>query len=145
VTIACALAWSCPSSTSRRAASARLTGTSSTSGSGTALLVLSVPGLSACASASRWAWCAHLKRQAIVDAALEIFLARGFEAGIDLIAQRAGVSKVTIYNHFGSKKELFFAVIHDALTEALGPTTSALEKSLAKERRSGRRHQPSVR
>jgi TetR/AcrR family transcriptional repressor of mexJK operon len=74
---------------------------------------------------------AHLKRQAIVDAALEIFLARGFEAGIDLIAQRAGVSKVTIYNHFGSKKELFFAVIHDALTEALGPTTSALEKSLA--------------
>lgn len=74
---------------------------------------------------------ADLKRRAIVDAALEIFLARGFEAGIDLIAQRAGVSKVTIYNHFGSKKDLFFAVIHDALTEALGQTTSALEKSLA--------------
>jgi TetR/AcrR family transcriptional repressor of mexJK operon len=74
---------------------------------------------------------ADLKRRAIVDAAREIFLARGFEAGIDLIAQRAGVSKVTIYNHFGSKKDLFLAVIHDALKEALHNATSVLDKSLA--------------
>lgn len=73
---------------------------------------------------------AEHKRHAIVEAAREVFIAHGFEAGIDLIAQRAGVSKVTIYNHFGSKKELFLAVIHDALTEALGTTTSALEKAL---------------
>jgi TetR/AcrR family transcriptional repressor of mexJK operon len=33
---------------------------------------------------------AGLKRQAIVDAAREAFLARGFEAGIDVIAERAG-------------------------------------------------------
>jgi AcrR family transcriptional regulator len=74
---------------------------------------------------------ADLKRRAIVDAAREVFLARGFEAGIDLIAQRADVSKVTIYNHFGSKRELFLAVIHDALKEALQQAKSALEKSLA--------------
>jgi TetR/AcrR family transcriptional regulator, mexJK operon transcriptional repressor len=74
---------------------------------------------------------ADLKRRAIVEAAREVFIARGFEASIDVIAHRAEVSKVTIYNHFGSKKELFLAVIHDALTEALGQTTAALEKSLA--------------
>src|ERR1044072_4657190 len=74
---------------------------------------------------------ADLKRRAIVDAAREVFLARGFEAGIDVIAHRADVSKVTIYNHFGSKSELFQAVVHDALTEALQQSTLALRKSLA--------------
>jgi AcrR family transcriptional regulator len=75
---------------------------------------------------------AERKRQAIVDSAREVFLARGFEAGIDQIAQHAGVSKVTIYNHFGSKNELFVAVIHDALQEALARSTAALQRSLAK-------------
>ncbi|MPZ62232.1 MAG: TetR family transcriptional regulator [Propionibacteriales bacterium] len=74
---------------------------------------------------------ADRKRHAIVESAREVFLARGYEAGIDQIAQQADVSKVTIYNHFGSKKELFVAVIHDALKEALGRSTLALEKSLA--------------
>jgi AcrR family transcriptional regulator len=74
---------------------------------------------------------ADLKRRAIVDAAREVFLAGGFEAGIDVIAQRADVSKVTIYNHFGSKRDLFLAVVHDALEEALERPKLALQKSLA--------------
>src|ERR1044072_6795608 len=74
---------------------------------------------------------ADLKRRAIGAAARDVFLARGFEAGIDVIAQRADVSKVTIYNHFGSKDEVFQAVIHDALTEAPPQSTSALSTSLA--------------
>lgn len=74
---------------------------------------------------------ADLKRRAIVDAAREVFLAGGFEAGIDVIAQRADVSKVTIYNHFGSKRDLFLAVVHDALEEALEQPKLALQKSLA--------------
>ncbi|MFF0267657.1 TetR/AcrR family transcriptional regulator [Kribbella sp. NPDC004536] len=74
---------------------------------------------------------ADLKRQAILAAAREVFLARGFEAGIDLIAERADVSKVTIYNHFGTKRDLFLAVVNDALEEALERPTAALRKSLA--------------
>ena len=74
---------------------------------------------------------AESKRRAIVDAAREVFLARGFEAGIDVIAHQADVSKVTIYNHFGSKRELFLAVVHDALEEALEQPKVALQKSLA--------------
>lgn len=48
----------------------------------------------------------------ILDAALELFLTRGFDAvSTDLIAKTAGVSKATLYAHFGSKEELFSEVL----------------------------------
>jgi AcrR family transcriptional regulator len=71
---------------------------------------------------------AELKRQAIVRAARELFLREGFGVGMDTIAAEAGVSKVTVYNHFGSKEALFTAVITDALDEPLaGESAAALE------------------
>lgn len=52
------------------------------------------------------------KRQAILDAATEIFLARGFAgASMDAVAEAAGVSKVTVYAHFADKDDLFSAMI----------------------------------
>ncbi|MGW4204134.1 TetR/AcrR family transcriptional regulator [Streptomyces sp. NPDC004726] len=60
---------------------------------------------------------AERKRQAIVTAARTLFLRDGFGVGMDAIAAEAGVSKVTVYNHFGSKEALFTAVIADALDE----------------------------
>ncbi|MDN0199250.1 TetR/AcrR family transcriptional regulator [Streptomyces sp. S.PNR 29] len=72
---------------------------------------------------------AELKRQAIVRAARELFLREGFGIGMDAIAAAAGVSKVTVYNHFGSKEALFTAVITGALDEPLaGDASAALEK-----------------
>ncbi|MDG4861048.1 TetR/AcrR family transcriptional regulator [Streptomyces sp. T-3] len=65
---------------------------------------------------------AEKKRKAIVDAARETFLKEGFAAGMDRIAAVAGVSKVTVYNHFGSKEQLFTAVIADALDAPAGDT-----------------------
>ncbi len=50
----------------------------------------------------------------ILVAAREHFYKYGFErANIDAIAADAGVSKMTIYSHFGSKDGLFEAVIED--------------------------------
>ena len=46
------------------------------------------------------------KHQAILDAASEVLAERGFAASIEEVARRAGVSKQTIYNHYGSKTEL---------------------------------------
>jgi AcrR family transcriptional regulator len=63
---------------------------------------------------------AERKRRAIVAAAREIFVKHGYDAGMDLIAEAAGVSKVTIYNHFGSKEQLFTEVISEAFEQALG-------------------------
>jgi AcrR family transcriptional regulator len=63
---------------------------------------------------------AERKRQAIVAAARVIFVRHGYDAGMDLIADAAGVSKVTIYNHFGSKEQLFTEVISEAFEQAVG-------------------------
>ncbi|MEV6751508.1 helix-turn-helix domain-containing protein [Streptomyces sp. NPDC051214] len=54
---------------------------------------------------------------ATVRAARSLFLREGFGVGMDAIAAEAGVSKVTVYNHFGNKETLFVAVIAGALDE----------------------------
>lgn len=59
------------------------------------------------------------KHDAITRAASETFLAEGFDrASLDQIAQRAGVSKQTIYSHFADKQALFKAICSE-LTEKL--------------------------
>jgi TetR/AcrR family transcriptional repressor of mexJK operon len=73
---------------------------------------------------------AERKRRAIVAAARETFVRDGYEAGMDSIAAQAGVSKVTVYNHFGSKEALFTAVIGDALDEALDSTLAEAQARL---------------
>ncbi|MFI1733731.1 TetR/AcrR family transcriptional regulator [Streptomyces acidicola] len=74
---------------------------------------------------------AEQKRAAIITAARETFLQEGFSAGMDLIAARAGVSKVTVYNHFGSKEALFTAAIAGALDAPLSGTLVAAIDQLA--------------
>ena len=52
------------------------------------------------------------KAESILAAAKRAFLAAGFGAvSMDTIAREGGVSKATVYAHFGSKEELFGAVI----------------------------------
>lgn len=52
------------------------------------------------------------KRQAILDAASELFLAHGYGATtLDAVAAAAGVSKLTVYSHFGDKEGLFRTLV----------------------------------
>lgn len=52
------------------------------------------------------------KRQSILVAASHLFLSNGFDGvSMDQIAIEARVSKQTVYSHFGSKEELFSAII----------------------------------
>lgn len=52
------------------------------------------------------------KRQAILKGAKSVFLKHGFgDASMDEVAAAAGVSKMTVYRHFGSKEDLFAGVI----------------------------------
>ena len=54
----------------------------------------------------------HGKAESVLAAAKRAFLGAGFGAvSMDTIAREAGVSKATVYAHFGSKEELFGAVI----------------------------------
>src|SRR6187397_1166596 len=61
------------------------------------------------------------RRQAILDAALDEFVARGFAATrLDDVANRAGVAKGTIYLHFKDKEALFQELIRTALVPLMG-------------------------
>lgn len=52
------------------------------------------------------------KHRAIVRAAREVFLGNGYlGTNMDLIASRSGVSKQTVYTHFGSKEALFVEIV----------------------------------
>ena len=51
-------------------------------------------------------------RQTIVDAACELFVELGFQATtMDKVAQRAKISKLSIYRHFENKEALFSAAM----------------------------------
>jgi len=55
---------------------------------------------------------AELKQAAIVQAALDLFLAQGYAAtSMDAVASQAGVTKQTVYRYYPSKEELFSAVM----------------------------------
>lgn len=59
------------------------------------------------------------KRESIVDAATRAFQEEGYDnTSMDRIAEVAGASKRTVYNHFSSKGVLFEAVIDRFLSEA---------------------------
>ena len=61
------------------------------------------------------------RRQAIIEAALDEFVARGFAATrLDDVAKRAGVAKGTIYLHFKDKEALFQELIRTALVPLIG-------------------------
>ena len=61
------------------------------------------------------------RRAAIVEAALEEFIARGFTATrLDDVARRAGVAKGTIYLHFKDKESMFEELISTAIVPLLG-------------------------
>src|ERR1700712_4610216 len=56
------------------------------------------------------------RRGAIVEAAMEEFIARGFAATrLDDVAKRAGVAKGTIYLHFKDKESMFEELIRTAI------------------------------
>ena len=53
--------------------------------------------------------------QRILDTAAGLFYEHGFHAvGVDLVIERAGVAKTTLYRHFASKDDLIVAYLTDA-------------------------------
>jgi TetR/AcrR family transcriptional repressor of mexJK operon len=64
------------------------------------------------------------KDEAILVAAGELFMERGYEAvSLDAVAHAAGVSKATIYSRFADKEALFRAVLdHECSSVVLPPS-----------------------
>jgi len=72
------------------------------------------------------------KREQILRTASQLFIDRGFDAvSMDTIASEAGVSKQTVYSHFGCKEDLFAASIEAKCVEFnLGDALADLERPL---------------
>src|SRR5262245_25086032 len=57
-------------------------------------------------------------RTAVLDAARRVFLDRGYGgATVDAIAEEAGFSKGVVYSQFGSKADMFMALLEQRITE----------------------------
>lgn len=58
------------------------------------------------------------KRAAILEAARPVFLREGWSgASLERVAAEGGFSKMTVYRHFGTKEELFEALVGDMCRE----------------------------
>lgn len=58
---------------------------------------------------------ARRNREALLDAARELFAQRGRDVPLDDVAQAAGVSRTTLYRHFLTREELGSAVFEDSI------------------------------
>jgi len=70
------------------------------------------------------------RRAQLLDAAREIFVAHGYHAAaMDDIAERAGVSKPVLYQHFPGKRELYLALVQEHATELFEAVRAALQST----------------
>src|SRR2546421_12237852 len=79
------------------------------------------------------------RRKQLLAAAQEVFVAQGYHAAaMDDIAERAGVSKPVLYQHFPSKLELYLALLDTHCDALVGKVRGAMSATTDnKERVSG--------
>ncbi len=70
------------------------------------------------------------RRAQLLTAALEVFVAQGYHAAaMDDIAERAGVSKPVLYQHFPGKLELYLALLDQSCDTIVSAAAAALEST----------------
>src|SRR6478752_7118029 len=68
------------------------------------------------------------RRKQLLAAAQDVFVAQGFHAAaMDDIADRAGVSKPVLYQHFPGKRELYLALLELHVDELTVRVAEAME------------------
>jgi AcrR family transcriptional regulator len=67
------------------------------------------------------------RRRQLLGAARDVFVAQGYHsAAMDEIAERAGVSKPVLYQHFPGKLELYLALLDESVEELVRTVRDAL-------------------
>ena len=70
------------------------------------------------------------RRKQLLGAAQEVFVAQGYHAAaMDDIAERAGVSKPVLYQHFPGKLELYLALLEEHAAALTARVREALEST----------------
>jgi len=66
------------------------------------------------------------RRRQLLDVALQVFSGLGYhQASMDAVAEAAGVTKPVLYQHFGSKRELYLEVLRDVGTQLMEAVVEA--------------------
>ncbi|HEY1133656.1 MAG TPA: TetR/AcrR family transcriptional regulator [Nocardioides sp.] len=67
------------------------------------------------------------RRAQLLESALEVFVAQGYHAAaMDDIAERAGVSKPVLYQHFPGKLDLYLALLDESCSTVIASCREAL-------------------
>jgi AcrR family transcriptional regulator len=67
------------------------------------------------------------RRRQLLDAALSVFVAQGYHsAAMDDIADRAGVSKPVLYQHFPGKRDLYLALLDESANALMDAVQAAM-------------------
>lgn len=75
------------------------------------------------------------RRHQLIEVARGLFAEKGFEAtAVEEIAQRAGVSKPVVYEHFGGKEGLYAVIVDREMETLLEMITSSLSKNRSRYR-----------
>jgi AcrR family transcriptional regulator len=70
------------------------------------------------------------RRMQLLGAARDVFVAQGYHAAaMDEIAERAGVSKPVLYQHFPGKLELYLALLDESANELVKIMSEALSST----------------
>ncbi len=77
------------------------------------------------------------RRKQLIEIGREVFAAQGYEAPIEEIAQRAGVSKPIVYEHFGAKEGLYAAIVDREMDLLVNRVSDAISKGTPRERYEG--------
>src|SRR5216117_1064149 len=70
------------------------------------------------------------RRAQLLESALEVFVSQGYHStAMDDIAERAGVSKPVLYQHFPSKLELYLALLDESVGTRVETVGGALRSN----------------
>lgn len=73
---------------------------------------------------------AEARRAQLLSVAREVFAEDGYPgAAMEKIAQRAGVTKPVLYQHFEGKKELYLALLDSDMSRLLAQVSGAIESA----------------
>ena len=70
------------------------------------------------------------RRRQLLDAALSVFVAQGYHAAaMDDIADKAGVSKPVLYQHFPGKRDLYLALLDESAAALMDAVRAAMSST----------------
>ncbi|HVE25248.1 MAG TPA: TetR/AcrR family transcriptional regulator [Sporichthya sp.] len=70
------------------------------------------------------------RRRQLLDAALSVFVAQGYHAAaMDDIADKAGVSKPVLYQHFPGKRDLYLALLDESASALMDAVQTAMSST----------------